>query len=78
MIAEMQVVLDEDLIGYNTRRPHQGRGMNGRIPIQAFTQGFLNAPKTEATKPTSSTKIKAAQNPIELRLLSGEYPLFAP
>jgi hypothetical protein len=26
----MQTVLDDYLIGYNTRRPHQGRGMNGK------------------------------------------------
>lgn len=31
-VGEMQVVLDDYLAGYNTRRPHQGRGMNGRTP----------------------------------------------
>ena len=36
-IEEMQAVLDEYLEGYNTKRPHQGRGMNGRTPIRAFT-----------------------------------------
>lgn len=59
-IEEMQVVLDDYLVGYNTRRPNQGRGMNGRTPLQAFTQGLPNAPKTEVTKPTKSTKLKAA------------------
>jgi len=59
-IEEMQVVLDDYLVGYNTRRPHQGRGMNGRTPLQAFTQGLPNGPKTEVTKPTKSTKLKAA------------------
>lgn len=38
-IDEMQIVLDDYLIGYNTRRPHQGRGMNGRTP-QAFIDGI--------------------------------------
>ena len=28
-IEEMQAVLDDYLVGYNDRRPHQGRGMNG-------------------------------------------------
>lgn len=31
-IDEMQVVLDAYLVQYNTKRPHQGRGMNGRTP----------------------------------------------
>jgi hypothetical protein len=42
-MEEMQVVLDDDLVGHNTRRPHQGGGMNGRTPLQAFTQGLPNA-----------------------------------
>ena len=33
-IDEMQAVLDTWLEGYNQRRPHQGRGMNGRTPAQ--------------------------------------------
>ena len=39
----MQAVFDEYLECYNTKRPHQGRGMNGRTPIRAFTEGM---PKT--------------------------------
>ena len=35
-IDEMQTVLDDYLVEYNTNRPHQGRGMNGRTPLQAF------------------------------------------
>ena len=35
-IDEMQTVLDQYLVEYNTKRPHQGRGMNGRTPITAF------------------------------------------
>lgn len=36
----MQIVLDSYLVGYNTKRPHQGRGMNGRTPAVAFTEGL--------------------------------------
>lgn len=46
-IEEMQGVLDEYLVIYNTRRPHQGRGMNGRAPAQAFIEGL---PKTASHK----------------------------
>ena len=30
-IEEMQTVLDAYLVGYNTKRPHQGHGMNGGV-----------------------------------------------
>lgn len=39
-IAEMQAVFDDYLVGYNTRRPHQGRGMNGRTPETVFIAGL--------------------------------------
>ena len=45
-IDEMQKVLDDYLVTYNTKRPHQGRGMNGRTPITAFKAG-LPKPKPE-------------------------------
>ncbi len=32
----MQAALDAYLVTYNTERPHQGRGMNGRTPYRAF------------------------------------------
>ena len=35
-IEEMQKDLEAYLIRYNTERPHQGRNMNGRTPIQVF------------------------------------------
>lgn len=60
LIEEMQVVLDEDHFGSNTRRPHQGRGMNGRKTLQAFTQRPPSAPKTKGTNLTKFTKLKAA------------------
>lgn len=39
-ITEMQADLDEYLAQYNTRRPHQGLGMDGRTPYQAFLDGL--------------------------------------
>ena len=39
-IEEMQRVLDDYLAVYNQKRPHQGRGMHGRTPAQAFTEGL--------------------------------------
>lgn len=47
-VEEMQTVLDVYLQGYNQRRPHQGRGMNGRTPAKAFIDGI---PKTSTDKP---------------------------
>lgn len=38
-VEEMQKDLDEYLILYNTKRPHQGRNMKGRTPSQAFEDG---------------------------------------
>jgi transposase InsO family protein len=49
-IDEMQTVLDDYLIRYNIRRPHQGRGMNGRTPAQAFIDGIRE--ETPQPKPT--------------------------
>jgi hypothetical protein len=45
----MQKVLDDYLVTFNTRRPHQGRGMNGRTPITVFNAGL---PKQPHQKPT--------------------------
>lgn len=52
-IAEMQAVLAVYLDGYNHRRPHQGRGMNGRTPAQAFAEGL----------PPTATKEQPAKTP---------------
>ena len=45
-VEEMQKDLDEYLLVYNTKRPHQGRGMNGRTPLQAFMEGLGQKDKT--------------------------------
>jgi transposase InsO family protein len=57
-IAEMQVVLDQYLVSYNTARPHQGRGMNGRTPATAFKEGLPKPPseKKEKSPPTKPAK----------------------
>lgn len=46
-IEEMQVALDAYWVVYNTKRPHQGRGMNGRTPLKAFTDGIPKPGKKE-------------------------------
>ena len=54
-VEEIQKDLDAHLPFYNTKGPHQGRDMNGRTPLQAFTDGlkkmnsvYENGPKMEA------------------------------
>jgi transposase InsO family protein len=39
-VEEMQKDLDDYLVGYNTKRPHQGRGMKGRTPEKVFLAGL--------------------------------------
>ena len=46
-VAEMQAALDAFLLRYNRERPHQGRGMNGRTPLQAFLDGLPVRPKPD-------------------------------
>lgn len=53
---EMQAVLDEYLIVYNTKRPHQGRGMNGRTPATAFVQGLPKPQPKKEKKITSDNQ----------------------
>ena len=59
-IEEMQAVLDDYLEAYNTKRHHQGRGMNGRTPIRAFTEGMPKTSNTEVTSQTKTAKPKTA------------------
>jgi len=46
-IKEMQQDLDEYLMQYNTRRPHQGRNMKGQVPYTVFKKGLPKRPKKE-------------------------------
>lgn len=57
-IEEMQTVLDSYLDGYNQRRPHQGRGMNGRTPVIAFVDGL---PKPNQQKEDNRPNKKPAK-----------------
>jgi transposase InsO family protein len=59
-IDEMQKVLDDYLVTYNTKRPHQGRGMNGRTPITVFKAGL--------PKPTPKQKEKSPKKKPEHQL----------
>lgn len=59
-IDEMQKVLDVYLVGYNQRRPHQGRGMNGRTPTRAFTEGLSHSRKKGDTRKTTTVTTKRA------------------
>jgi len=44
-IDEMQQDLDEYLLHYNQKRPHQGRNMNGQVPYSVFKQGLPESAK---------------------------------
>ena len=61
-IEEMQTVLDAYLVGYNTERPHQGRGMGDRTPAKAFVQGIPKCNRKE-----EHTTIKTAARPRKRR-----------
>lgn len=54
-IVEMQTVLDAYTVSYNTKRPHQGRGMNGRTLAKAFRDGIATHSKRE-----DNTNLKSA------------------
>lgn len=51
-VEEMQTALDAYLVTYNEKRPHQGRGMKGRTPMQVFLDGRpkSNSPAKETPK----------------------------
>ena len=46
-IVEMQADLDAFLAEYNHKRPHQGRGMEGRTPATVFKAGLPKQTKKE-------------------------------
>lgn len=56
-VDEMQTDLDAYLKTYNRDRPHQGRGMNGRTPYKAFTDGL---PKPGKAKKMAKTETRKA------------------
>jgi len=58
-VEEMQTVLDAYMVTYNTKRPHQGRGMKGRTPAQVFTAGIPAKPTQPKKEKTAKTDIAA-------------------
>ncbi len=57
-LDEMQKDLDGYLETYNTRRPHRGRGMEGRTPYEVFKAGIPR--KRRARKPATGKEVKTA------------------
>lgn len=54
-IDEMQETLDEYRDAYNAKRPHQGRGMNGRTPARAFIEGIPKSAPEKGGDKTAKT-----------------------
>jgi transposase InsO family protein len=46
-VDQMQADLDTFLLHYNTKRPHQGRNMQGKTPYQIFKNGLPKPAKPE-------------------------------
>ncbi len=46
-VEQMQEDLDRYLHHYNHERPHQGRMMEGRMPIQMFLEGIVEQPESD-------------------------------
>ena len=53
-LQEMQHDLETYLKTYNTRRPHQGRNMNGKTPQKMFLEGLAKPPERKKEKPTKA------------------------
>lgn len=53
-------MLGAHLKGYNTKRPDEGRGMNGRKPICAFAERVMQTSNAAETSQEKTTKPKAA------------------
>ncbi len=53
-VEEMQASLDAYLLRYNEKRPHQGRGMEGRTPAQAFKAGLPKTAKKGESRPNQT------------------------
>ncbi|QPJ63005.1 MAG: IS481 family transposase [Candidatus Nitronauta litoralis] len=58
-VEEMQKDLDTYFIHYNTKRPHQGRNMNGRTPETVFKEGLPKPDKTQEQKIKKTAKLAA-------------------
>lgn len=54
-VEEMQKDLEDYLVVYNTKRPHQGRNMKGMTPYAVFKKGLPKTPKKEPRKTAENT-----------------------
>lgn len=54
-LEEMQADLDDYLVIYNTKRPHQGLNMKGMTPYAVFKKGPPKATKKEPRKTAENT-----------------------
>ena len=59
-VEEMQQDLDIYLASYNRKRPHRGRGMEGRTPYQVFKAGLKKAKQAAKAKPQRKEEKQAA------------------
>ena len=53
-LPQLQADLDLFLTAYNHDRPHQGRGMKGRTPIQAFLEGRIVPAQNPLADPSAA------------------------
>ena len=56
-VDEMQKDLDAYFVTYNTKRPHQGRNMNGRTPTDVFVAGLPKPKNRKEEKPKKPLKL---------------------
>ena len=54
-LEEMQTDLNDYLLIYNTKRPHQGRNMKGMTPYVVFKKGLPKPTKREPRKTAENT-----------------------
>ena len=59
-VEEMQQDLDVYLETYNRKRPHRGRGMEGRVPYTVFKAGLKEAKKAAKSTPRKEEDKKVA------------------
>jgi len=68
----MHTDLDDYIESYNNRRPHRGRGIEGRTPFEVFEAG-ITAPAAARKKLPGNKVRPAAQNQPGRGRMSGEY-----
>jgi len=57
-IEDMQIDLDANFTHHNTKQPHQGRAMTGRLPHGASTDGLPKEEKARMKPKPNSAKSK--------------------